>query len=248
MGAGRRRMFLMRHGHVDYFAADVTDPTAVPLTDEGRNQAAAARDALSGIRFDAAFHSGLPRAQETAQIVLDKQASAPALEAIDDLHELKSGWLQAKSREELAARLAYSFDGAGQPGARFLPDGEFFLDAQTRIARGLSTIILERDWKTALVVAHEGVNRVALAWMIGAGLNTIGSFEQDLCGVNVIDIDVVPAPGGEGLHIERIVLRALNVTPYDYVKGRLERSNLEHLFGVDFGGPRPPMPELDQFA
>ncbi|MEM8988209.1 MAG: histidine phosphatase family protein [Pseudomonadota bacterium] len=241
-GAGRRRIFLMRHGHVDYFDPGMTDPRAVPLTDEGRRQAAAARDALAQIPFDAAVYSGLPRARETAEIVLSAHENAPPLEAEPGLEELKSGWLKARSREELAARLAYSFDGADLPGASFLPDGELFADAQKRVVAALTSLVLTRVWKTALIVAHEGVNRIALSWMCGAGLKSITAFEQDLACVNVIDVDVTPAPSGEGLHMERIVLRSLNMTPYDYVKLGLSRSNLEHLFGIDFKGARPPRP------
>ena len=241
-GAGRRRIYLMRHGHVDYFAPGITDSRGVPLTDEGRRQAGAARDALSSISFDAAYFSGLPRARETAEIVLSAHTPAPELQSVSDLEELKSGWVQAKSREELAARLAYSFDGANEPGARFWPDGEIFVEAQERIVRGLETIILQQSWRTALIVAHEGVNRIALSWMCRGGLQTVASFEQDLACVNVIDVDITPATSGEGLQIERMVLRSVNVTPYDYVKHGLSRSNLEHLFEIDFGGPRPPMP------
>ena len=62
----------MRHGHVSYSdaAGRPINPLNVPLTDEGRAQAAAARDLLAEIAFDRAVCSGLPRARETAEIVL----------------------------------------------------------------------------------------------------------------------------------------------------------------------------------
>ena len=135
------------------------------------------------------------------------------------------------------------FDDAEAPGAVFLPDGEAFATAERRIISAFDDLVLARDWRSALVVAHEGVNRIALGWACGGGLKTIGAFEQDLCCVNVIDIDVTPAEIGTGLQIERMVIKALNVTPYDFVKKGLSLSSLEHLFGVDFGGPRPPHPE-----
>lgn len=243
-GAGRRRIYLMRHGHVDYFAPDITDPRRVPLTDEGRAQAAAARAALRSVEFDFAVYSGLPRTRETAEIVLSGHGSSPRLEVSEGLEELKSGWIKAESREELAARLAYSFDAADIDHARFLPDGEFFTDAEARIKTAFNDLVLMRNWKTALIVAHEGVNRITLGWASGGGLRTIAAFEQDLCCINVLDVDVTPAERGNGLQIERIVIKALNVTPYDYVKKGLSRSSLEHLFDVDFGGPRPPQRDL----
>lgn len=238
-GAGRRRIYLMRHGHVDYFDPAVTDPRQVLLTEDGRRQAQAARDALRHVPFDLAVHSGLPRTRETAEIVLAASAGAPKPVAEPGIEELKSGWLVADSREELAARLAFCFDVAAEPGARFLPDGETFAGAQARIVEAMERLIVTRVWRTALIVAHEGVNRILLGWASKGGLATIGAFEQDLCCVNVVDVDVTPAESGEGLQIERAILKAVNVTPYDYVKAGLPRTSLEHLFGVDFGATRP---------
>ncbi len=243
IGAGRRRVFLMRHGHVDYFAPDITDPRSVPLTDDGRQQAEAARDALRHTAFDIAVCSGLPRTQETAEIILSGNDNPPTLTALPQIEELKSGWITATSREELAARLAYSFDDAGEEGAAFLPDGETFLSAQERIVAGLENLVTTGDWQTALVVAHEGVNRIALGWACGGGLGTISSFEQDLCCVNLIDFDITPKPDGTGLQIERMLIKAMNVTPYDFVKKGLPRTSLEHLFDIDFGIARPPREE-----
>lgn len=238
-GTGRRRIYLMRHGHVDYFAPGITDPRSVLLTDMGRSQAAAAREALSGIAFDIAVHSGLPRTIETAAIVLEGR-TGPVAKAEEGLEELKSGWLVADSREELAARLAFCFDAAGADGARFLPDGESFAAAEDRITGAMERLIRGAVWKTALIVAHEGVNRILLGWATGGGLKTIGAFEQDLCCINVIDLDITAGALTGALIIERAILKSVNVTPYDFVKAGLPRTSLEHLFDVDFGRGRPP--------
>ncbi|MEM9705540.1 MAG: histidine phosphatase family protein [Pseudomonadota bacterium] len=246
-GIGRRRIFLMRHGHVDYFNPDLTDPRQAELTEEGRAQASAAAQALSEQPFDIAISSGLKRTHDTAQIILDGHRDPPELEAHLGLEEIKSGFLRVGSREELAARLAFCFDDADADDARFLPDGETFKSVEARVTQAIEDIVLDRAWRTALIVAHEGVNRVILGWACGGGLKTVSAFEQDLCCVNVIDIDVTPTEPAAGdradnskpLQIERIILKAVNVTPYDYLKEGLPRTSLEHLFGVDFGGVRP---------
>lgn len=229
----------MRHGHVDYFAPGLSDPRSVRLTVDGRAQAEAAGLALAGIEFDLAVHSGLPRTIETAEIVLAGREDAPAAYAAPGLEELKSGWLRADTREELAARLAFAFDAADEPGARFMPDGESFAAAEIRVVDALRQLISRERWKRALIVAHEGVNRIILGWACGGGLGSIGAFEQDLCCVNVIDFDLTPAPldlpSASGLVIERAIIKAMNVTPYDYLKAGLPKTSLEHLFDVDFG-------------
>jgi probable phosphoglycerate mutase len=238
-GAGRRRIFLMRHGHVDYFARGLSDPRMVPLTADGRGQAKAAAAALAGVDFDIAVHSGLPRTRDTLEIIVSKRGIQPLAEP--GLEELKSGSVVAQSREELAALLAFSFDDAHLPGASFLPEGETFEAAQRRIVAAMTGLIT-REWRSALIVAHEGVNRIILGWACGGGLRTIGAFEQDLACVNVIDLDIVATGDGAGLEIERALLKAINVTPYDFVKSGLPRTSIEHLFDIDFGRGRPARP------
>ena len=238
-GTGRRRLYLMRHGHVDYFNNNITDPRSVPLTQEGRNQAQSAANSLSDCQYDFAACSGLPRTVETAEIILRGNKRPPDLVSFSGLEELKSGWIKAESREELAARLAFCFDNAEKEGARFLPDGETFREARTRIVTAMEDIVFNHSWKAALIVAHEGVNRILLDWFCGGDLSTVASFEQDLCCINVIDLDITPADDGEGLMIERSLLKAVNLTPYDTVKAMLPKTSLEHLFDVEFDGLRP---------
>ncbi|MEM9809630.1 MAG: histidine phosphatase family protein [Pseudomonadota bacterium] len=238
---GRRRLYLMRHGHVNYFEANVEDFSQVPLTEEGQGQAALAGAALSSVSFDAVFHSGLPRTRETLSLVLEKNTQAPKNDpvAIGGFEELRGGKVVVPSPVELAARLAFSFDAAAEEGASFLPGGELFAEAETRIVKALKTLIHEHPWKTAILVAHEGVNRILLAHLTGGGLGALGHFEQDLCGINVLDFDVTEREDGT-LQVERTILKAINVTMHDPIKEDLPRTSLEHLFGIDFGGARPP--------
>lgn len=236
---GRRRLYLMRHGHVDYFAPGLTDFTQVPLTEEGQAQATAAGRALHEIRFDAAFTSGLPRTRQTLSAVLAQNDTPDVPVQHEPLfEELRGGSVVAETREELAAWLAFSFDAATDPGATFLPGGEAFADAYARVVAGIGNLISAHDWTTGLMVAHDGVNRLALGYACGAGLAGIGAFEQDLAGINVLDFDVVPGVDG-GLEIARVMIKAVNVTAYDLVKGGLPRTSLEHMFDIDFGGARP---------
>ncbi len=240
---GRRRLFLLRHGHVDYFDKSMTDPRTVNLTGLGRKQAEAARDALSDLHLDKAFCSGLPRTVQTANIILERHRNQEGqpFDLQQDLRfeEIKSVWIKDLSREELAARLAFCFDNAGGEGACFLPDGETFKQAETRIIEGLNDLIAKSSWKTGLLVAHEGVNRILLGWCTGGGLTTIGAFEQDLCAINVIDFDITISPEGGQLQIERAILKLANFTAYDASKKHLTKTCLEHLFDVDFGASRP---------
>ena len=99
---GRRRLYLMRHGHVDYLKGALTAGTidGVPLTDRGRDEARAAGIALSHVPFDLALCSGLNRARETAEIVLNlqDQDDTPVLHADERLREIKGGGAGARAK------------------------------------------------------------------------------------------------------------------------------------------------------
>lgn len=236
---GRRRLYLMRHGHVDYFARGLTDFTQVSLTEEGKAQAKAAGEALAGVAFDAIFTSGLPRTHQTAAAVAAAhREELPAPLAVPAFEEIKGGKVVVETREELAARLAFSFDAATEEGATFLPGGEPFAAAYARVTDGLVALVSDHAWRQALLVAHDGVNRLLLGHACGAGLAGIAHFEQDLACVNVLDLDVVRDEESR-LGFARIIIKAVNMTAYDPVKYSLPKTSLEHLFDVDFGGGRP---------
>ena len=65
----------MRHAEVAYFDehGDPVNPKTVVLTEEGRAQAEAARDALDGAELDLVIASGLERTAETARIVAGRE-------------------------------------------------------------------------------------------------------------------------------------------------------------------------------
>lgn len=233
---GRRRIYLMRHGHVDYFAREVREAghtDLVPLTALGREQAKASGAALSHVRFDLALSSGLPRTRETAGIVLAANADTAHLTLGVDagLVEIKGGGkVMAKSREELAARMAFEFDQAAQPGARMM-GGDVFADVQERATDAIKRLLAQPAWHTALVVAHEGINRLILSWMTGNALKGVQVFEQDLACINILDFDLVPREDGSvGTEIFRSIIKAVNITPYNFVKHGMNLTSLEAIF------------------
>ncbi len=232
---GRRRVYLMRHGFVDYTSKEVVaarDPSIVRLTAQGRREALAAGRALAEVHFDIALSSGLPRSRETAEIVLAEHPDAPELEADARLGELRSGrYIDFRSAEQLAATMTFQMEKAGEPGATFLEGGEAFADAMVRIEAALTSLLHRPGWASALVVAHEMVNRLALTWVLGAPLGASAGFEQDTGCINIIDFDLVPEPGVEtGVRIERGVIKAINLTPANYLKNGMNLRSLEAIF------------------
>ncbi len=234
MRFGRRRIYLMRHGRVDYFSDRVLaagDHRVATLTEEGQAQALAAGEALAGVSFDVALSSGLPRTRETAELVLSLNKAPAALGEDGALEELRGGTLKFPSREEAAAAMQGQFQRAHQPGAAMF-GGERFLEAQGRAVTALEALATGPIWRTALIVAHEGINRLILSWACGAGLSAAPAFEQDTACINVLDLDIAPDEP-KGAQIERVIVKAVNITPYNWLKHGMSRTSLEAIFAAD---------------
>jgi probable phosphoglycerate mutase len=74
------------------------------------------------------------------------------------------------------------------------------------------------------------VNRILLSWTAGAGLRAVSAFEQDLACVNILDYDLVPAEQGDGVEIERRLIKGVNMTPYNPTKFGMNMTSLEAIF------------------
>ena len=226
----RRRIYLMRHGHVDYLAKHVVATggiNIVPLTNRGRLQAEAAGVALSHVTFDKAVCSGYPRTHQTASHVLAAQKNPPPLEIDEGLVERVNGKVPpVKSREELieVMRGAYTEAGVTAAGERG-EGGEPAQEAQDRAVAAIRRLLAAPGWHTALVVAHEGINRLILSWACGAGVAATGAFEQDTGCINMLDFDLT-----EDGKVMRTMIKAVNLTPYNYLKHGMNLTSLEALF------------------
>ena len=223
--AGRRRIFLMRHGEVAYFDAqgNFVHPKFVKLTEDGEAQARAMNDMLGEVPLDRAITSGLPRTMETAALVLAGRDLAP--ETREDLKEIVSGSSRGKSIEQIEAEFAFGMEGAAAPGARFA-GGDLYADFYARVTTEFERILLEPGWTRLLIVAHEGTNRMILGWASGGGLSAVGAFEQDPCCLNVIDADIVDGA------VERKYIKLMNATPAGHAKHGNYLSSMEQVFAL----------------
>jgi len=224
---GRRRIILMRHGHVDYLGnIDRHHPNDVPLTKGGIAEAQASGQALKEVQFDRVICSGYPRTRQTAEHVLSQLSTrAPALEveprfveiAVGDLtqgHLLTSHSIVEMEREAFAQ---------ANKGGAFGEGGERFDDVLARMVEGFDALLADPDWTQCLVVAHEGVNRVLLSYLLCGDMNAVAPLQQDLACINVIDVDP-----GESAPV--VFVKAINVTPDNPAKQGMNRTSLEEIF------------------
>ena len=218
----RRRIYLLRHGAVEYLNPDgtrVENARDVALTAAGREQAERLAQLLAGVEFDRVVHSDLPRTRETAEIVLG-DGRALTLEAAPEFREVHVGDVDRVPADRMKTEFAYGFETAADPQASF-PGGEPFGEFLERVVAGFETLLRQPGWSRMLLVAHGGTNRVILSWMARGGLDSIASFEQDECCLNVLDVDVVH---GEAA---RRYVRVMNLTPWNPAKDGLFLTTME---------------------
>ena len=208
---GRKRIYLMRHGDVNYRRPDgrTVFSTEAELTGEGVEQARLMHELLAPAPFDLGVHTGLARTRQTAELVLEGRCVR--LEELAALSEMQVGSIEQLSDERIDAEFTYSLERAAEPGAAFA-GGETFAAFEQRIVPAFEALLRRTDWTTALVVGHGGTNAVILAWVTRGGLAGLSAFEQDAGCVNIIDADVVDGD------IVRRMLRAVNLTPYNLAK------------------------------
>ena len=229
----RRRIYLLRHGAVEYLNPDGTlvgDPRGVSLNAAGREQAARLAVLLRDVEFDRVIHSDLPRTRETAQTVLG-EGRTNALEAAPEFREIRIGHIDRVPPDRIETEFTYGFEAAADPDAslaRGEPFGEFF----ARVVAGLENLLRQPGWARLLLVAHGGTNRVILSWMVRGGLEVLASFEQDEACLNVLDVDVVD---GEVL---RRYVRLANFTPANPNKEDLFLTTTERIAADRFGRRR----------
>ena len=208
----RRRLYLMRHGAVSYFAADgrPVDPEQVPLTEEGRAQAEAARALLAGVRLDRVLASTLPRTVETARLVV------PGVEPErwPELSELRGDRLSGISPDDLEAEFVHAFRGVVPNEKRFL-GGETVGSLFDRVLPALERLLADDSWDTVLAVLHGAVNRAILSYALTGERMFLGHFEQAPGCLNVLDVG------------EEWIVRAVNVAPLDLLHASTRMTTME---------------------
>ena len=223
-GANRRRLYLFRHGAVDYVDANgdwVADPDAVDLNERGRQQAAAMARLFADVHVDRAIWTGLPRTYQTGIAILAGRNLE--LEAMPELAEIRHGNGEVTGGYDICADVAFSHWRAPDQDATFL-GGERYHDFYGRIADAMNCLLADRGWHDLAVFAHGGTNAAILGWATGVGLHAFGLLDQATCCLNIIDFDENAA--GELL---RKTVRGMNITADDPVKHRRDAGDMELL-------------------
>ncbi len=223
-GVNRRRLYLFRHGAVDYLDDNgewVDDPDVVDLNERGRAQAVAMAELFAGVQVDKAICSGLPRTRQTGEIILGERSMQ--LEVFAELEEIRPRKGETAGGYDVYADIAFSHWRAPQEDARFL-GGERYHDFYARISAAMDALLADDSWHNLAVFAHGGTNAAALGWATGVGLQAFGLLDQSMCCLNIIDFDTEDSG-----RVVRRTVRGMNITADDPVMRNRHSGDMEML-------------------
>jgi len=223
-GAHRRRIYLFRHGSVDYIGADgtiVPDTDLVHLNEVGRAQVESMSALFAGVVIDKAVCSGLIRTRQTGEAVLGCRDIE--LETAPGFIEIRQMNGEPTESYDVVRDIAFTHWQANDPEARFL-GGERYSDFYNRIQTAVHDLLADGSWQSIAVFAHGATNAAVLGWVTGIECAAFGTLDQATCCLNVIDVDT----DNEG-NVLRKTLRAMNVTADDPAKGERHHGDMETL-------------------
>lgn len=185
----RRRLILVRHGETEgQSSIRYHGRTDVPLSELGRAQLRAVRDALRErhrlAKFDRVFSSPLIRASEGARLVAGERSG---IIKIDDFAEVHFGLFEGLTADEIRERHPDDFArwNADRLASTYTyPGGESRAEFAARVDRGTDQMFAHWEAanpvasETALLVAHRGVIRQIVRRLTGASPNVeLGSIQ-----------------------------------------------------------------------
>lgn len=221
----RRRLYLMRHGAVDYFSPDgqpVEDSSQVVLNAAGQAQAQAAGQLLAAhqVKLDRVVTSSLPRTKQTAGLALQSSGHGDMpIEHVEALREIESGELRDVPHAELEESFLGPFRGVPDPRLRYL-QGEAIGDFSQRVMNATLHTLAQPDWEVMLMVAHGGVNRVILGYALSAQVTMFSNLLQAPGCINIIDIAPEPRDW---------IVRAVNLNPSNWLAPDSRSTTVEHM-------------------
>ena len=223
-GSNRRRLYLFRHGAVDYIGENgelLGDPDLVTLNARGVAQAKSMAEWFVDVHVDKAICTGLPRTRQTGEVILaDRDIE---LEVVSELEEIRPIKGEVSGGYDIVSDVAFSHWRAAQEDAAFL-GGERYHDFYKRISAAMDALLLDPSWHDLAVFAHGGTNAAILGWATGVGLQAFGLLDQSTCCLNVIDFDV-----DDSGKVLRKTVRGMNITAYDPVMYRRNAGDMELL-------------------
>ena len=190
------RICFIRHGETDWNVEKrIQGHTDISLNEVGRAQALAMAFNAAHQRFHAIYSSDLLRAQETAQVLAQREDHTVKL--LPQLRERHYGIFQGITAAQGAERYpqAYAYYLARDLDYDF-ETGESLRGFAERVSEGIDWLVRHHSGQTIAAVSHSGVLDVIYRRATNRPLSTPRDFKIPNCALNWFHFD------GQGWHLE----------------------------------------------
>ena len=182
-------LLLIRHGENDFVKSSrmAGRLPGVHLNERGQKQAQALAEALKDVPLKAIYSSPLERALETASPIADSHNLKIFQEP--DLMDTDLGKWEGKSWRVLSLTKAWKIVQNAPSRFRF-PDGESFLEAETRYVNVLDRILKNHNkpQDVVAVVFHADPIKLAVAHFLGLPLDHFQRLSCDTGSLTVLHL------------------------------------------------------------
>jgi broad specificity phosphatase PhoE len=187
-------LLLIRHGENDFVKTGKLpgQSAGIHLNEKGQKQAQVLGDALSGVPIKAVYSSPLERAIQTAEPIAVSHKLAIQQES--GLMDAQVGKWQGKSIRAL--RLTNAWKIVQHSPSRFqFPDGESFMDLQTRIVNSLENIVRKHKNPKDIVavIFHADPIKLAVSHFLGLPLDHFQRLSCDTGSLTALHVGAMGA-------------------------------------------------------
>ena len=182
------RIFLVRHGSTTLTAEDrFAGATDVPLSMDGRVQAASLARRLREQPIAAVYASPLSRTMETARILA--QPHNVDVQPCDGLREISHGRWEQLTRREVEKQFPEEAAAWEEDPFTFAPEGgESGLQVTARSLPALLDIVRKHPGADVIVVSHKATIRLLLSSLLGFDPRRYrDNLDQNPAALNIVD-------------------------------------------------------------
>lgn len=199
-------LYLIRHGETEGAETKrYKGSIDIPLSEKGieqirktsafisaevqKNGSAKVNSNLQNFRasgLTAVYCSPLNRALKSAEIIAEPHGLKPSV--IPDLRERSFGVWEGMTFTEIKEKYPEEFESWANNPLKYSPiGGESTIEVRDRVINALEKILNAHNKEHIAIVAHGGVNRIILCYIMGIPLENIFRVEQDFAAVNIIE-------------------------------------------------------------
>lgn len=182
------KIFLVRHGQTAWNRANAyIGSTDLPITSNGREEAALVANRLEEQDIAAIYASSLLRARQTAEVIAER-FNLP-IRTVHELREVNYGEWEGIPESEVGDRYPDIFPRwRANPMDVRIPAGETFAELRDRAFPAFMGIVESHRDENIAIAAHKSTNRVILCCVLEMDVSRYRQIGQVNSAINVLNL------------------------------------------------------------